>query len=286
MAAAPGNDGRKEGRVSYVAVAAVLGYAACSVAMVLTNKALAMLPAWRDLDLVLLPVALQNVSALALLVVYRARCSPARLLAALRGLWPGFSRAVWCVPCSVAFVAMILTSFLALSGVSVPFVTVGKNASNLLTALSEWLLLGSKPTRGKALALGIMFFGAFAAAWHDLAFSLPHYSWLALNCASTSAYVLMMRVLSLGGRSLPDREATIAINNGVSLLLILVAAAYKGELSSTVIAAHFWELFTPGAVFLHLLAGCCAFMLNFATWRPRPRRRTPWLALRTSCRPQ
>ena len=39
---------------------------ACSVAMVLSNKALAMLPAWRDHNLVLLPVALQNISVPAL----------------------------------------------------------------------------------------------------------------------------------------------------------------------------------------------------------------------------
>merc|ERR1712083_1170756 len=41
-----------------------------------------------------------------------------------------------------------------------------------------------------------------------------------------------MRVLSLGGKDVPNREATIATNNGVSLILLLFAAGYRGELGA------------------------------------------------------
>lgn len=241
----------------------ILFYSACSVTMVLLNKAIAMLPAWKALDLVLLPVALQNLSALVLLIAWESSCRTVLLPTALGRLWPGWSSALRCLPCSVAFVAMILTSFLALSGVSVPFVTVGKNASNVLTALGEWMLLGSKPTRTKTLALAIMLLGALGAAWNDLAFSHWHYFWLAVNCATTSIYVLMMRVLAMGGHGLPSREATIAGNNFASLALLVLAAACKGE--TRMLFENLPQLLTLDAVLLQVMAGACAFLLNFAT---------------------
>merc|ERR1712232_1303159 len=72
-----------------------------------------------------------------------------------------------------------------------------------------------------------------------------------------------MRVLSIGGKDLPHREATIAINNCVSLLFLLLTAGYRGELGLA--ADHLGELFTLKAILLHTIAGGCAFLLNFAT---------------------
>ncbi|CAE8594830.1 unnamed protein product, partial [Polarella glacialis] len=290
------------------ATSAVLMYSACSVTMVLTNKAIAMLPAWRKRQLILLPVILQASSAIVLLVVWESCLASRRrwqrlakergletgnmaaevwawrqgacLLEVGRGvagevwgrLWPGWRNAMRCLPCAAAFAAMILTGFLALGGIPVPFVTVGKNAANSLTALGEWLLLGSRPGRFKVLALAIMLFGAFASAWNDLGFTADTYLWLALNCATTSAYVLMMRVLSLGGVDLPGKEASIALNNLFCLMLLLPIAWSRGEIrellqTGSAAEADDEALFSPTAITLHVLAGLCAFLLNFATMR-------------------
>eukprot|EP00927_Polykrikos_kofoidii_P068579 TRINITY_DN63927_c0_g1_i1.p1 TRINITY_DN63927_c0_g1~~TRINITY_DN63927_c0_g1_i1.p1 ORF type:complete len:343 (+),score=32.27 TRINITY_DN63927_c0_g1_i1:54-1082(+) len=263
---------------------AVLGYSCCSVAMVLLNKSIAMLPAWRRHGLVLLPVALQNASALVLLfalefgqcVVYAGSIQKkhegqplvlSQCFAVLRRLWPGWRRAIWCFPCSFAFTGMILTSFLALSGMSVPFVLVGKNFSNVLTAAGERVLYGVVPTMLRVSALCLMVLGGLAAARYDLEYAPAPYLWLALNCVCTSAYVLMMGILSRGGKSLPTREASIALNNGLSLILLLVAAFFSGEFSSQLLSKHASELLSSEAICLHAVAGACAFVLNFATMR-------------------
>lgn len=245
----------------------------CSVTMVLTNKALAMLPAWRSNELLLLPVIMQAASALVLLVgweLWSTLRSGVGLEAACchvhTKLWPGYQRAIRCMPCATAFVIMILTSFLAFGGVSVPFATVGKNASNTVTAFGEWLLFGTKPGQRKIFALGLMFVGALASAWNDLTFELVPYTWLVVNCLATSIYVLSMRVLSVGGPGLPSKEASIAINNLLCITLLIPASFLRGELGH-VQSAGISELFTPWAIALHALAGNCAFLLNFATMR-------------------
>jgi drug/metabolite transporter (DMT)-like permease len=99
----------------------------------------------------------------------------------------------------------------SLQFLSVPLVTIFKNVTNIIILAGDWYFFGQPTSLPIVLSLLLMLSGAVMAGVADIAFSLPGYIWMALNCVCTAAYsafLLLLRLqvvqhvrLSLSGRS-------------------------------------------------------------------------------------
>ena len=112
-------------------------YTACSVSMVLLNKAL---NNTKQVSLPMLLVLAQSVTAILLCHAF-AKFTPYLSANDLRLDWETAKK--W-LPVNIAFIAMLMTSMLALEYNSVPMVTVFKNISNIFTATGDLLFFGER----------------------------------------------------------------------------------------------------------------------------------------------
>lgn len=87
---------------------------------------------------------------------------------------------------------------------------------------------GEKVNVYVGLSLAMVVLGALLAGATDLSFDLEGYAWMAVNCASTAAYVLYMRGTVRAPLSAWDKAY---LNNSISVPLSLVLALGIGEVS-------------------------------------------------------
>jgi len=252
---------------------ACAAYSACSVTMILVNKAIASYgvqsggvgsdPAWTRITV--LPVVFQSMCAVALIQAMR-------MAGLMKFEWPEARAASKTIPLACSFVAMLFTGFMSLRTVTVPMVTVFKNITNVVIVAGEWTIYGESVPWGVMVAIQLMLFGALFAAMNDLSFSLQGCVWIAMNCLSTASYVLFMReVTRTVGLS---KFAAVAFNNGICCILLLLLSAFSGELGDALayrsphpspdsLPSH-----TLGVdvtfVLLNTITGVTGFCLNFA----------------------
>ncbi len=241
---------KKNGKV----LSACASYSFCSVSMVLVNKSLASsFNSLIDGDLNILLVVFQAVVAvLAVKISHRLG-------------WvdiPPFSMETasqW-APVNIFFCAMLFTGMASLQFNSVPMVTIFKNVSNITTSIGDYYFFGNMPENLVIVAFGIMLSGAIAAAWNDISITPQGLLWMALNCLSSSGYVLYMKRATESIKL--TKFGMVFYNNVLCVCFLLPAAIAMGQtkLLWNSDALHTWDYF-----WVNMFAGMVGFLLNFAS---------------------
>ncbi len=241
---------KKNGKV----LSACASYSFCSVSMVLVNKSLA--SSYNNLiegDLNILLVVFQ-----AIVAVLAVKISHQLGWVDLPPL--SMETASQWAPVNIFFCAMLFTGMASLQYNSVPMVTIFKNVSNITTSIGDYYFFGNKPENLVILAFGIMLLGAIAAASNDISVTPVGLLWMALNCLSSSGYVLYMK------RATEEIKLTkfgmVFYNNVLCVCFLLPAAIAMGQ------TTLLWEsdaLHTSDYFLVNLSAGMVGFLLNFAS---------------------
>ncbi|TIB71034.1 UDP-galactose transporter [Wallemia mellicola] len=131
-------------------------------------------------------------------------------------------------PVSFSLVLVIYTGSKALQFLSIPIYTIFKNLTIILIAYGELLWFNNKITRLTSFAFLLMVLSSVVAAYDDFDLndlfnkSMIGYFWMALNCLSSAAYVLLMRKrIKLTGFKDWD---SMAFNNALSIPLLIVSS--------------------------------------------------------------
>jgi GDP-mannose transporter len=236
-------------------LSSIASYSFCSVSMVLVNKSLASsynsMIVGGDLNI--------------LLVVFQAIVAVMAVKACEQLKWieiPAFSMETakqW-APVNIFFCAMLFTGMASLKYNSVPIVTIFKNVSNITTSIGDYYLFGNKPENLVMVAFGVMLSGAVAAAWNDMSLSYAGLMWMALNCVSSSGYVLYMKHAT--DKVNLSKFGMVFYNNVLCVFFLLPAAFAMGQIQLL------WEskgVHTMDYAAKNLFAGLVGFLLNFAS---------------------
>jgi len=183
------------------------------------------------------------------------------------GTLPRLTRPVlrqW-MPLTALFVAMLVSSLLALMHVSAVTLIVIRNLTSLTVAAAEWAALGRALSWGGAGALGGMLAGASLYGLHDVTFSATGYAWLAVNLIATSAYqVLVKRIVSSDAAKEMGPFGFSYINNLLSLPTLALISAATGEVPALLAGVR--GLDAAGAAVLGL-SGVLGFCLSVSAFK-------------------
>ena len=163
-------------------------------------------------------------------------------------------------PVNIFFCMMLFTGLASLQYNSVPMVTIFKNVTNIITTFGDYYFFGNSCESLVLLAFGIMLFGAVAAAWNDISVTPVGIFWMALNCLSTSGYVLYMKFATKTVKL--SKFGMVFYNNVLCMVFLLPVAFYMGQfrLLQTTPAIHTADYFSK-----NVFAGMVGFLLNFAS---------------------
>jgi GDP-mannose transporter len=163
-------------------------------------------------------------------------------------------------PVNMVFCMMLFTSMAALQCNSVPMVTIFKNVTNIATTFGDWYFFGSIPESLVLVAFGIMLLGAIAAAGNDIEVTWVGIFWMALNCLSTSGYVLSMKFATKNVKL--STFGMVFYNNVLCIFFLFPIALFMGQVTTFVStpAIHTFDYFTK-----NFFAGFVGFFLNFAS---------------------
>eukprot|EP00727_Mastigamoeba_balamuthi_P004506 m51a1_g14053 hypothetical protein (319) ;mRNA; f:1205097-1206614 len=165
------------------------------------------------------------------------------------------------LPLDVLFVLMLSSNALALRHISVPTVTVIKSVSTVLTGLGDYFLFGQAISSGILASMFIMTASSVVAAFNDLQFHVWGYTWAAVNCVSTTAYVLYMRTALKGVAK--NEFMAVFLNNSIAIPLALPFLLYSGGISTSV----GWLLEAGwGTSLLFLVNGIIGFALSLSSF--------------------
>lgn len=171
-----------------------------------------------------------------------------------------FKTAKQWAPVNIFFCLMLFTGMAALQFNSVPMVTIFKNVTNIATTAGDWYLFGSTTESLVVVAFGIMLTGAVAAAWNDIEVTWIGLFWMALNCLSTSGYVLYMKFATKNVKL--SKFGMVFYNNILCVFFLLPIAYFMGQVNVfwTTPAIHTTDYATK-----NFFAGFVGFFLNFAS---------------------
>ncbi|GAB5370462.1 hypothetical protein AAMO2058_001495200 [Amorphochlora amoebiformis] len=214
------------------AIASCLAYSFCSISMVLLNKTLVVEGTSIPLSCVMLT---QNLSVLALVF-------------ALDTYLPTHTKTAWSMkrphitietcmkwlPVNIIFLTMLYSGFKTLQLVTVSLVSICKNATNLFTTIGDYILFGEPINMKIGIALFLMIFAAVLGSAEEFNFSgdfkILAATWMLLNCASTSAYVLQIKMSQ--NRTCLSPYGCTFYNALIATPLTLIWGLLSGELVS------------------------------------------------------
>ena len=162
-------------------------------------------------------------------------------------------------PVNLCFCAMLFTGMASLQYNSVPMVTIFKNVTNITTTIGDYLWFGNKSERLVIVAFGIMLGGAVAAAWKDIYITPQGLFWMALNCLSTSGYVLYMKYATKTINL--SKFGMVFYNNVLCVAFLVPAALYMGQVQ---LFLKTEAIHTHDYYFKNMFAGLVGFFLNLA----------------------
>ena len=163
-------------------------------------------------------------------------------------------------PVNLFFCGMLFTGMASLQNNSVPMVTVFKNVTNVLTTIGDYVFFGNKPEGLVIVAFGVMLFGAVAAASNDLSVSFAGLFWMAMNCITTSGYVLYMKFATQHVKL--SKFGMVYVNNVLCTAFLLPVALWMGQVRLFVVTE---SIHTTGYLIKNFFAGFVGFFLNFAS---------------------
>jgi len=172
-------------------------YSCCSICMMLLNKTISSEGARIPLSCVML---VQNLATLILIHVFDACLSDAT-----KGMWkmrmPPFQlkTALLWLPVNIIFLLMLFSGFKSLQLVTVSLVSVCKNVTNVFTTMGDRLLFEEPVSQPIIFALFLMVLAAYLGASDELSDSKGNFEfwaalWISINCLSTSAYGLQIKM--------------------------------------------------------------------------------------------
>lgn len=124
------------------------------------------------------------------------------------------------LPMDIFFVLMLFTGFYSVQLLSVPMITIFKNANIILIAIGDALLFGNIPSRAVIWTMMLMLGGALMASMNDLEFSKIGYMWTFANCLATTGFVLYAQ--SAIARTNLSTFGKVYYNNVLALPLVFV----------------------------------------------------------------
>lgn len=237
------------------AVLACLLYSFCSVSMVLVNKSLA--SSYNHF--------LEKGNLNVLLVIFQAITAVLAVEFSKKMGWvdyPSFdvNTARQWAPVNILFCAMLFTGMASLQHNSVPMVTVFKNITNIFTGIGDFYFFGTKVESLVFVAFAVMLGGAAFAAKNDVAITAVGIFWMALNCISTSGYILYMKFATKSVNL--SKFGMVFYNNVLCTLFLLPVTIYNGEMKAFLDTKAFH---TTDYLFKNTFAGFVGFFLNFAS---------------------
>ena len=163
-------------------------------------------------------------------------------------------------PVNMFFCAMLFTGMVSLQYNSVPMVTVFKNVTNIVTSIGDYFFFGSKSEGLVVVAFAIMLGGAVLAAWKDIEVTFLGLFWMAMNCLSTSGYVLYMKFATNNVKL--STFGMVFVNNVLCVAFLLPVAFLSGEVATffRTPALHTIDYYSK-----NFFAGFVGFFLNFAS---------------------
>jgi GDP-mannose transporter len=162
-------------------------------------------------------------------------------------------------PVNLCFCAMLFTGMASLQFNSVPMVTIFKNVTNISTTIGDYVWFGNKSEPLVIVAFGIMLGGAVAAAWKDIYITWQGLFWMALNCLSTSGYVLYMKYATKSINL--TKFGMVFYNNVLCVFFLVPAALYMGQFK---LFLETEAIHTVDYYLKNMFAGLVGFFLNFA----------------------
>ncbi|CAM9360097.1 unnamed protein product [Discosporangium mesarthrocarpum] len=217
-------DTSKSSRRTTNTVCACLAYGACSMSMVLGNKALA---TYR-VDLHLLPVLLQCLMAVIMVTVLGSFDLPGVRPEGLK-----LRTALMWLPVNIFFCAMLFTSFMALKFINVPLFQMFKTLNMVLVTLGEFILWGRHVSVSCCGALGLMVTAATVAGLSAENIAIRSgwgMFWMMANIVCTASYILSMRFATNNIKL--SRFGMVKYNNTLGVLLLLPVVLGKGEINT------------------------------------------------------
>lgn len=174
-----------------------------------------------------------------------------------------FEKCISWSPLVMLFLAMLISSMLALQKVTVTTLIVVRNLTTLTTAICEVHFLNLKFTANQVQLLSLMFFGACLYGSNDISFDWCGYLYLLMNCLATTAYQIRVKVLVAELKMSPLTMSYY--NNILSVPVLLILSALQGEISPSIFAtisrSHTSFLVFLSCVFGFILS-TTAFRLN------------------------
>ena len=227
----------------------ILAYAFCSTSMTLLNKSLMSKFDFPYTNFVVLAQCVIGA------VLYQMAITGG-LITGSPFEWKREARRFW--PLTVAYIAMLVTSFMSLRYLSIPLVTIFKYLTNVAVLAGDWYFYGERVTPLILLSVVMVVAAAFFAGQVDFRANVAGYVWMLLNCCSTAGNILLMRYV--GRASSEDAPALDSltlnyIKNAMSLPIIVVVMVIQGE------AVEVWSsplLTSPafmGAIFTSAVIG-------------------------------
>eukprot|EP00924_Labyrinthula_sp_SR-Ha-C_P000601 snap_masked-scaffold_27-processed-gene-4.46-mRNA-1 protein AED:0.11 eAED:0.11 QI:0/0/0/1/1/1/2/0/381 len=132
------------------------------------------------------------------------------------------------LPLDFFFVLMLLTGTFSIKYLSVPMITVFKNANNIVITFTDFLIYRNSISNGVLYSLALMLLAAVLASLQDMEFSLKGYIWTMVNCLCTALFVLYMpKAIS---KTKLSSFGKVYYNNVLSVpLLLLVDFFFFGD---------------------------------------------------------
>lgn len=167
-------------------------------------------------------------------------------------------------PVSLLLISMIYTGSKTLQYLTVAMFTVFKNLTIVVVALGEEFFFASRITGMMWMAFGLMILGSIIGGFNDLSFSLAGYVWMALNSATSAAYLLYMK-RTIKAVSFADFDSTY-YNNLLALPVLLAFSLVFEDWHSFVLRVMRGDGPTNVRLALGMsCSGLAGFMISFTT---------------------
>ncbi|KAL5211177.1 hypothetical protein ABZP36_022024 [Zizania latifolia] len=239
---------------------AALSYMACSVLLVMFNKAALSSYNFPCANVITL---LQMVCSTALLYVLRRlkiisfiNSEPSVPSGAL--FFVPFRILLRTTPLSLAYLLYMLASMESVRGVNVPMYTTLRRTTVVFTMIMEYFLAKQKHTPPIIGSVALIVFGAFVAGARDLSFDARGYAIVFVANITTAVYLATIN--RIGKSSGLNSFGLMWCNGLVCGPSVLFLTYIQGDLKRTV---EFPYLYSPGFQVVLLFSCMLAFLLNY-----------------------
>ena len=166
-------------------------------------------------------------------------------------------------PLTVAWWIYVLSGVTALRYLSVPMYGLLRRGTTLAVVAGEYAMFGKVVSRNALGAIAIMMAGALIGVSNDLSFNPLGYLYIAVCCASTALYLLLIRKLK--GELRVNETTLLFYNNVLSLpIMVVYLLFFTNEVGSVLSFPHLTDVRFQA---LYLVAASQGFLLNLCIFR-------------------